>query len=103
MLSNGAAKKLKQRKQRRRSLPVNTSSWQRICTRNKRKTVGSGVFYAVRTGAICLLLTAIGLMPGGSVYKDHTFNKETEHTSHEFSQYMNIHSTIQYIYISTTT
>jgi hypothetical protein len=28
---------------------------------------------------IYLLLTAIGLMPGGSVYKDHTFNKETAH------------------------
>jgi hypothetical protein len=25
------------------------------------------------------LLTAIGLMPGGSVYKDHTVNKETAH------------------------
>jgi hypothetical protein len=23
----------------------------------------------------------------GSVYKDHTFNKETAHISHEFSQY----------------
>jgi uncharacterized protein YqgQ len=34
---------------------------------------------------IYLLLTAIGLMPGGSVYKDHTFNKETAHTSHENS------------------
>jgi hypothetical protein len=29
------------------------------------------------------LLTAIGLMPGGSVYKDHTCNEETAHTSHE--------------------
>jgi hypothetical protein len=45
-------------------------------------------------------------MPGGSVYKDHTFNKETAHKSHENRtihrtnchstiQYMNIHSTIQ--------
>jgi hypothetical protein len=42
-------------------------------------------------------------MPGVSVYKNHTFNKETAHTSHEFSQYkyMNIYSTIQYIYINT--
>jgi hypothetical protein len=36
---------------------------------------------------IYLLLTAIGLMHGGSVYKDHAFNKETALTSHEFSQY----------------
>jgi hypothetical protein len=28
---------------------------------------------------IYLLLTAIGLMPGGIVYKDHTVNKETAH------------------------
>jgi hypothetical protein len=27
----------------------------------------------------CSLLTAIGLMPGGSVYKEHTINKETAH------------------------
>jgi hypothetical protein len=31
-----------------------------------------------------LLLTAIGLMSGGCVYKDHTFNKETAHTSYNF-------------------
>jgi hypothetical protein len=31
------------------------------------------------------LLTAIGLMPGGNVYKDHTFNKETAPTSQENS------------------
>jgi hypothetical protein len=30
-----------------------------------------------RNGLIYILLTAIGLMPGGSVYKDHTFNNET--------------------------
>jgi hypothetical protein len=30
-------------------------------------------------------------MPGGNVYKDHTFNKETTHTSHEFSQYNTVH------------
>jgi hypothetical protein len=30
---------------------------------------------------IYLLLTAIGLMPGGRVYKDHTFNKETAYTT----------------------
>jgi hypothetical protein len=42
-----------------------------------------------------LLLTAVGLMPGGSVYKDHTFNKETP-TSHENSTIhrTNFHSTI---------
>jgi hypothetical protein len=46
---------------------------------------------------IYLLLTAIGLMPGGSVYKDHTFNKETAPTSHENSTIhrTNFHSTIQ--------
>jgi hypothetical protein len=27
-------------------------------------------------------------MPGGSVYKDHTFNKETAPTSHETAQYI---------------
>jgi hypothetical protein len=27
-----------------------------------------------------LLSTAIGLMTGGNVYKDHTFNNETAHT-----------------------
>jgi hypothetical protein len=48
---------------------------------------------------IYFLLTAIGLMPGGSVYKDHTFNKETAPicTSHENStiQCTNFHSKIQ--------
>jgi hypothetical protein len=36
-------------------------------------------------------------MPGGSVYKDHTFNKETAHTPHEYStiQRTDFHSTIQ--------
>jgi hypothetical protein len=36
-------------------------------------------------------------MPGGSVYKDHTFNKETAHTSHEYSTIhrTNFHSTVQ--------
>jgi hypothetical protein len=38
---------------------------------------------------IYLLLTAIGLMSGGSVYKDHTFNKETGH--------MHLTNTTQYI------
>jgi hypothetical protein len=53
-----------------------------------------------------LLLTAIGLMPGDSVYEDYTFKKETASTSHETAQYIariftvqykhrNIHSTIQ--------
>jgi hypothetical protein len=37
---------------------------------------------------IYILLTTIGLMLGGSVYKDHTFNKETTHRT-------NFHSTIQ--------
>jgi p-aminobenzoyl-glutamate transporter AbgT len=37
-----------------------------------------------------LLLTAIGLMPGGSVYRDHTFNKETTHTSHEIVWHINV-------------
>jgi hypothetical protein len=32
---------------------------------------------------MCLSLTAIGLMPGDSVYKVHTINKERTHTSHE--------------------
>jgi hypothetical protein len=48
-------------------------------------------------------------MPGGSVYKDHTFNKETAPTSHETAQYIhrNFHSTIQvhtiqYMYMNTT-
>jgi hypothetical protein len=31
---------------------------------------------------IYLLFTAIGLMPGGSVYKDHTFSKEAAPKSH---------------------
>jgi ABC-type glutathione transport system ATPase component len=49
-------------------------------------------------------------MLGGSVYKDHTFNKETAHLTKTAQyiariftvqyKYMNIHSTIQYIYIS---
>jgi hypothetical protein len=57
---------------------------------------------------IYLLLTAIGLMPVGSVYKDHTFNKEPAHLTNTANyitrifavqyKYMNIHSTIQYIY-----
>jgi mRNA-degrading endonuclease YafQ of YafQ-DinJ toxin-antitoxin module len=38
-----------------------------------------------------VLLTAIGLMPSGSVYKDHTLKKDISrkqhNTSHEFSQY----------------
>jgi hypothetical protein len=36
-------------------------------------------------------------MPGGSVYEDHTFNKETAHTSHENSTIhgTDFHSTIQ--------
>jgi hypothetical protein len=44
-------------------------------------------------------------MPGGSVYKDHTFNKETAHlmkTAQDIARkftvqykYMNIHSTIK--------
>jgi hypothetical protein len=34
---------------------------------------------------IYLLLTVIRLMPGGNVYKDRTFNKETTPTSHENS------------------
>jgi exopolysaccharide biosynthesis protein len=52
-----------------------------------------------------LLLTAIGGMPGGSVYKDNTFNKETAHLTKTAQyiariftikyKYMNIHSTIQ--------
>jgi hypothetical protein len=51
---------------------------------------------------VYLLLTAIGLMPGGSVYKDHTFNKETAHLTYTAQyKYMNIYSTIQYIYINT--
>jgi hypothetical protein len=41
-----------------------------------------GIFY------IYLLLTAIGLMSGGSVYKDHTFNKETAPTFHETAKYI---------------
>jgi hypothetical protein len=46
---------------------------------------------------IYLLLTAIGLMHSGSVYKAHTFNKETAHKSHESSTVdrTNFHSTIQ--------
>jgi hypothetical protein len=60
---------------------------------------------------LLLLLTAIGLMPGGSVYKDHTFNKETAHLTYTAQyiariftvqyKYMNIHSTVHYISIST--
>jgi hypothetical protein len=37
---------------------------------------------------IYILLTAIGLMPSGSVYKVHKFYKETAHTSHENSTYI---------------
>jgi hypothetical protein len=43
-------------------------------------------------------------MPGGSVYKDHTFNKETaQYIARIFTvqyKYMNIQSTIKYINIS---
>jgi hypothetical protein len=63
--------------------------------------------------SIYLLLTAIGLKPGGSVYKDHTFNKETAPTSHENStihvHHTNFHSTIlvhehpQYKYMNIST
>jgi hypothetical protein len=64
------------------------------------------ILYLRHIDFILLLLTATGLMPGGSIYKDHTFNKETAptshetaHTSHDIStvQYkcINIHSTIQ--------
>jgi hypothetical protein len=44
-----------------------------------------------------LLLTEIGLILGGGVYKAHTFNKETAHKSHENSTIhrTNFHSTIQ--------
>jgi hypothetical protein len=46
---------------------------------------------------IYILLTAIGLIPGDSVYKDHTFNKEAAPASHENSTVhrTNFHSTIQ--------
>jgi hypothetical protein len=39
-------------------------------------------------------------MPGGSVYRDHTFNKETSHISHENSTIhcTNFHSTIQVLF-----
>jgi hypothetical protein len=40
---------------------------------------------------IYLLLTAIGLMPGGSVYKDPTFNKETAQYIARFSQLIQVH------------
>jgi hypothetical protein len=48
---------------------------------------------------IYLLLTAIGLMPGGSVYKDHTLNKETAQyiapiftvQVHEYPHYNTVH------------
>jgi hypothetical protein len=47
--------------------------------------------------SLYLLLNAIVLMNGGSVYKDHAFNKKTAHTSHENSTIhgTNFHSTIQ--------
>jgi hypothetical protein len=42
-------------------------------------------------------------MPDGSVYKDHTFNSETAHLTKtpQYIARINIHSTLQYIYIST--
>jgi hypothetical protein len=45
---------------------------------------------------------AIERMPGGSVYKDHTFNKETAHTSHENSTIhrTNFHSKYKYMNIT---
>jgi hypothetical protein len=49
-----------------------------------------------------LLLTAIGLTPVGSVYKDHTFNKETTPTSHETARYSSRIFTVQYKYIYIT-
>jgi hypothetical protein len=54
-----------------------------------------------------LLLTATGHMPGGSVYEAHTFNKETDPTSHEIARYITrifkvqVHEHSQYIYIGT--
>jgi uncharacterized circularly permuted ATP-grasp superfamily protein len=37
-----------------------------------------------------MLLIAIGLMPGDSVYKYHTFNKETAHIPRENSTYLHL-------------
>jgi hypothetical protein len=44
---------------------------------------------------IYVLLTAVGLMPGGNVYKDSIFSKETTPTSNENSRIhrTNFHST----------
>jgi hypothetical protein len=44
---------------------------------------------------IYLLLTAIGLMPGGNVYKDHSFNKETAHLTNTAQDIARIF-TVQY-------
>jgi hypothetical protein len=41
--------------------------------------------YNTETIYLYLLLTALVIMSGGSVYKDHTFNNETAYTSHENS------------------
>jgi hypothetical protein len=50
---------------------------------------------------IYLLLTAIVLMPGGSVYKDHTFNKVTAHLT-KTAQYIARIFTVQYKYMNIT-
>jgi hypothetical protein len=48
---------------------------------------------------IYLLLTAIRPTPGGSVYEDHTFNKETSHLT-KTAQYITRIFTVQYKYMS---
>jgi hypothetical protein len=69
------------------------------------------ISHCIFKGNIYLLLAAAGFMPGGSVYKDHTFNSETAHLTKTAQyiariftvqyKYLNIHSRMQYIYIST--
>jgi hypothetical protein len=50
----------------------------------------------MRVCTLYILLTAIGFMPGGSVYKDPTFNKET-------AQYIARIFTVEYTYMNVST
>jgi hypothetical protein len=50
---------------------------------------------------IYLLLNAIGFMPGGSVYKDHTFKNETANLT-KTAQYIARIFTVQYKYMNIT-
>jgi hypothetical protein len=69
---------------------------------NMENGVYWSVLYVVDRGyelhVLYILLTTIRLMSGGSVYKDHTFNKETaQYIAQIFTvqyKYMNVYSTV---------